>query len=249
MNELDGNQNSPIPRILKFLLVAVGVCIIAFSGFETWKLGNVSGYTTLIIIGFLLLFVAATGELPTEISLGGVTAKTPRKPPKMSASNAALKVTESRKESAGAAKLGTDPLQFKNSTFAKSSDQAQEIEKYDEILVEAILKAFPDSYLHRNATIGRVIVDYSLIVENRSLYIETKHLIRSESNFLGKTLTNLINFFPEGASLLVISNAKNVQTARNKVKKTLGSRGEVISWNGKDDDQLLRNTILELLTQ
>lgn len=212
------------------------------------KLKNVTGYTTLIIIGFISLFIAGTGEWPDEINALGIGAKNQKKPKKMSTSNTALKWKQGDKESA----ISRGMKLSKSKALPDSNQIARDftkIGKYDEDLINAILSNFPKAKLLRNPIIANSTADFMLTIENRSLYVETRNLIREDSNFQGKTLDSILNIFPKTSLLLVITNSNNVTTAKNKVKASLETRGDVITWIDESDNPILKATILDLLIQ
>lgn len=233
----------------KVVLTLVGTIIISFSVYETWKLKNVTGYTTLIIIGFICLLIVATGEWPAEVSFAGISTKTARRPKKMTDSKAALKLTEAQKEEGDFARNQKSSGQSASNNPNQINREVKKIEKYDEDLIQAILSNFPKANLVRNPIIANSTTDFILTIENRSLYIETRHLVREDSNFQGKTLDSILHIFPRTSVLLVITNSKNVSTAKNKVKEILETRGDVITWIDESYDPILRQTILDLLVQ
>ena len=249
MHDESDEMNNPLSTVSKAVLAFISLIIISFSIYETWKLKNVTGYTTLMIIGFICLLTAASGEWPTDISFAGISTKTLRKPKKMSEAKAALKFNEGQKEA------GDSSRNQKSSGQSASTDSNQiirefkKIEKYDENLIQAILSNFPKAKLVRNPIIANSTTDFILTIENRSLYIETRHLVREDSNFQGKTLDSILHIFPRTSVLLVITNSKNVSTAKTKVKETLETRGDVITWIDESYDPILRQTILDLLVQ
>lgn len=249
MHEESDEENHFLSAPSKVTLTFIGAIFISFSVYETWKLKNVTGYTTLMIIGFICLLIVASGEWPAEVSMAGISTKTSRRPKKMTKSKAALKLNETQKEEGDSSSNQKSSGQSASTDPNQITREVKKIEKYDEDLIQAILSNFPKARLLRNPIIANYTTDFILTIENRPLYIETRHLVREDSNFQGKTLDSILRILPSTSVLLVITNSKNVSTARGKVKASLETRGDVITWIDESYNPILKQAILDLLVQ
>jgi hypothetical protein len=66
--------------------------------------------------------------------------------------------------------------------------------------------------------------------------------------FAGSSLDGLLDRLTGSGRLLVITNAVDVERARERVTSRLGNRGAVVTWRSSADDDQLEAAIVALTT-
>ncbi|KRB46356.1 hypothetical protein ASD90_11735 [Terrabacter sp. Root181] len=119
--------------------------------------------------------------------------------------------------------------------------------QYDEALHEALRRALPGLDISAAPGRARDQADFELKMGDVKLLVETKYKSDPRRPFKGSTLDPLLSRVGIADRLLVVTNAFNVDDARQALNENLGTRGRVISWVGPKDDDVLRAAVDELV--
>jgi hypothetical protein len=117
---------------------------------------------------------------------------------------------------------------------------------YDRAVVEAIHRVRPAGRLEH--TRGRSNREPDFVLQNGAdrVFIETKWQPDGGAPFRGRTLPALLGSMPPDARLVVISNATDISDALDQVRAAIGSRGTVVTWQGRRHDDRLRAALNSL---
>jgi hypothetical protein len=218
------------------------IALVVF-GALSWLGGGVGAYvadndiasTALVVGGVGALLVAAIGRWPSTISVGGNEASWRRR------------LAEQVEQEIDAAPPEAEPAlrsiqrQLEQPLSTSSGPAA-----YDRRVVAAIEHVLPGATIRPKRRAGTVS-DFELTVDGSVLLIETKYVKPPAKTFSGRTLDPLLAQLATGPHLLVVSNAPDVDVARDKVRRALGAqRAEVVSWRNDDDDAALLAAIERL---
>lgn len=223
---------------MRLVVVSSGIIFLVLGTVGTYKSSNGIGFTTLIVGGMGALLIAGIGWWPDQVSAGGGGASW--------GETRVRKLIEQAMESA--------PPQALPSLKSLLSEVEQPIEgdsytSFDLKLQKTLLKEFPAARLIRESKVGSMRVDFQLLFDDISLFIETKYLKPPAETFKGVTLDSLIQQMPPNGRLLVIANVQDVQIAREKLLHTLSpDRADVIAWRGPKDNKQLLLTIARLVS-
>ena len=116
---------------------------------------------------------------------------------------------------------------------------------YDDEIERALHRVVPDAGIRRESQWSRDRADFWLVVGDRELYVETKH-VGSATTFAGSSLDGLLDRLATSGRLLVITNAVESARAQERVTRRLGKRGAVVTWRHGGDDPQLAQAIAEL---
>lgn len=255
--DLSANSLSPNQ---KRVVGVFGIITLAYGAFGTFRIKSDAGYTSFVLIGFVSLLIAALGKWPMKIAVGGISTQfqnddTPTK------DYIKINLQDTRIESE------IIPSQFSErgfslaTNFPDSESLNKELEsstentilsflEFDRAIKRSLRKLFPNAHLVRDASVGGIRVDFQLNFGYDTMYIETKYLKESSLVFKGITLDSLLENLPSNAKLLVIANTRNIDQARQKVKRfQVKGRVRVISWLDSSDNKNLKIAIMRLLEE
>ncbi|HEY3633198.1 MAG TPA: hypothetical protein VGL21_20020 [Jatrophihabitantaceae bacterium] len=117
---------------------------------------------------------------------------------------------------------------------------------YDDEIEAALRRIVPNARIRRDTEWSRDRPDFWLLIGDRELYIETKH-VGSATSFSGSSLETLFDQLADSGRLLVLTNAADISRGRERVAERLGERGAVTTWRSPADDGELDRAVLALL--
>jgi hypothetical protein len=226
--------------------IALGV-----AGLGSWVAGSIatftkvegSGAVALIAAGLGASILGLIGRWPTRIVVSGnefswaevvQTVDQQIDAAKDAGENAAVPQLESlRRRLSEAQRTGVLPM--------------HPAAEYDEALHEALRRALPGLGISAASGRARDQADFELKMGGIKLLVETKYKSDPRRSFKGSALGPLLSGVGVADRLLVVTNAFNVDDARQTVNERLGTRGRVISWVGPKDDDVLRTAVDELV--
>jgi hypothetical protein len=111
---------------------------------------------------------------------------------------------------------------------------------YDRDVAAAIHRVCPTGKLVQAKERSNREPDFVLQNGADRIFIETKWQSVESYPFRGRNLPALLESMPPGGRLVVVSNASNTRIALELVSESLGSRGTVVTWQGRKHDRQLR---------
>lgn len=252
------NKPVPISGSIRVLVSIFGLASWIAGGISTFVDKSNVGSTTLIVTGTFALMFAASGRWPTKIIVAGneidlseavqAEGNVELKSESLQdisqrlfeETSAFLQMTQNKS-------LAETPVgNFE--TFLRELEQSSgiaDVRAYDAAIAGFLSSHFPDAHVISQRSIDAELADFELALPNSaSLLIETKYIDPPANRFVGTTLDALISRIPADKRLLVIANVENVELARTKLQKALGSnRADVVCWRGPMDDHELVSAI------
>ena len=203
-------------------------------------------FSAIVIFGSIMCFLAVLGYWPDKISIGQNSIALSDSQER----EVALKVLETSAESATNVTEAEQISEVINSITQQNSDLGYPIYSYSEFeenLLKSLSKRFSISAISLDVKLNGIRIDYALDLISQYIYIETKFVTAGVKEFKGVTLDRLIEQFPADSKILIVSNASDVEAARQKLHKYLDpKRAEVVSWRSTRDDEALFKAITKL---
>jgi hypothetical protein len=190
-----------------------------------------------IVVGAAACLLAAIGRWPANLSWGSASVA-------FAISNQIRNQIDEELESAPvAAKPALERVRERvTSVQVEQTPKVAAAIAYDDAVERALRRAAPDAILRRNALWSRERADFWLVVNDREAHVETKY-VGASTTFSGFSLDVLIDKLHHQGLLLVITNAREVGRARERVVARMGYRGTVVSWRDSGDDSQLAKAI------
>ena len=230
-----------VGRIVRTLILLGGLALVVTGSVATFvgRLALPAGIS--IIVGAAACLLAAIGRWPASLSWGNASVA-------FAISNQLRNEIDDVIDTAPeSAKPSLERV--RDMVSAVQVDQTPRVAAaiaYDDELEAALRRLVPDARIRRDTEWSRDRPDFWLLIDDRELRIETKH-VGSATSFSGSSLEALLDQTEDGGRLLVITNAADISRGRERVDGRLGPRGAVITWRSPADDAALEQAVTSLL--
>ncbi len=216
---------------LRVLLGACGAGSWAAGGVATFVDANGPGAVALIGAGAASGALALIGRWPQKVSVSGHEVSWPDVEEAVVSS---MTAAEANGEAA-ADELRTlwNRLKELERTGAIPPHPA---EVYDREVAAAIARTLPGARVTPSGSRLNSVPDFEVSYGDRDLLVETKWRRSPAADWHADTLDRLVGNLPAGRPLLVVTNARDVTRARQRLDATMGERARVVSWEGPGDD-------------
>lgn len=227
--------------VIRWLILLGGLALVVTGTVATFvgRLALPAGIA--IVVGAAGCLLAAIGQWPASLSWGNASVA-------FAITNQIRnEIDDVLAEAPAAAKPSLERV--RDIVSAVQVDQTPRVAAaiaYDDEIEAALRRVVPDARIRRDTEWSRDRPDFWVLVNDRELRIETKH-VGSATSFSGSSLDALFDQMSGSSRLLVITNAVDVSRARDRVAGNLGDRGAVITWRSPADDGELRRGISLLL--
>jgi len=227
--------------VIRWLILLGGLALVVTGTVATFvgRLALPAGIA--IVVGAAGCLVAAIGRWPASLSWGNASVA-------FAITNQIRnEIDDVLAEAPAAAKPSLERV--RDIVSAVQVDQTPRVAAaiaYDDEIEAALRRVVPDARIRRDTEWSRDRPDFWVLINDRELRIETKH-VGSATSFSGSSLDALFDQMSGSSRLLVITNAVDVSRARDRVAGNLGDRGAVITWRSPADDGELRRGISLLL--
>lgn len=239
------SHHRDIPWAGRAGLFCVGGASWVAGGVATFVASNAVSSAVLIAAGAAASWIGAMGRWPEKVSISGNEVVWP----------AVKDVLDDQIEVAQATGSGQAVVEELVS-LRDRLDQLQFTGKapehpavaYDVDVEAALRRMLPSARITRATHRSDRVADFVLEVGQSRLNIETKWRRDPTTPFRGTTMPVLLAELGPDERLLVISNALDVGQVRAQVSRSMGDRGQVVSWRGRQNDEALGRALNELLT-
>jgi len=229
-----------VARAVRWILLVGGLALVVTGAVATFVGRLALPAAALVVIGAAGCLLAAIGRWPASLSWGNARVGF--------ANEIRNEIAEALSTAPASARPTLERIRERVSTIeAEQTPRVAAAIAYDDEVERAMHRVVHGAVLRRESQWSRDRADFWLVVGDRELYIETKY-VGSSMTFAGSSLDGLLDRLSGSGRLLVITNAVDVERARERVTIRLGNRGAVVTWRSSADDDQLEAAIVALTT-
>jgi hypothetical protein len=227
-----------VARAVRWILLVGGLALVVTGAVATFVGRLALPAAALVVIGAAGCLLGAIGRWPASLSWGNARVGF--------ANEIRNEIAEALSTAPASARPTLERIRERVSTIeAEQTPRVAAAIAYDDEVERAMHRVVHGAVLRRESQWSRDRADFWLVVGDRELYIETKY-VGSSMTFAGSSLDGLLDRLSGSGRLLVITNAVDVERARERVTSRLGNRGAVVTWRSSADDDQLEAGIVAL---
>ncbi|WNM23518.1 hypothetical protein [Demequina capsici] len=221
----------------RLLVAALAVSLVAGGAAALILKDAEVAATAFVLAGLLMGLLAVRGIWPTSLSVGSSSLEWAVKEVDAAAASTADPAASQVLENLA------DSLRLQN--IAPKTNDVHPAQRFDDELARE-LERF--GIVSRNRAAGSGAgVDFTLITQRSTIFIESKWLRPSHGTFNGSTIQQVVSRLPPASKILVVVNTTEEESrnAARRLRRAPGTNStvEVVGWRGPWDTSRLANAI------